>query len=60
MAIGQLADYARFAPLHVRRAVMLGERPRRYLERLLKSQAIAAVKRKANGFEDHVGGALTG
>jgi hypothetical protein len=59
MAIGQLADYARFAPARVRRAVLLNERPRPDLEKLLVEQGIAAVWKTASGFADNVGGDLT-
>ncbi len=58
MAIGQLADYARFAPVGVRRAVLLNERARPDLERLLESQGIAAVLRTENGFAANIGGQL--
>jgi hypothetical protein len=58
MAIGQLADYARFAPSGIRRAVLLNERPRPDLEQLLESQGIAAVWRTEDGFTDNVGGRL--
>lgn len=56
MAIGQLADYARFydAPAL---AVLLPERPRKDLEELLRSQDISVIWRAPNGeFEDNAEG----
>lgn len=59
MAIGQLADYVRFAPDGVRRAVLLRERPRPDLENLLRSQDVIAVWRSADGgFRDNSAGSL--
>ena len=58
MAIGELADYARFlVDLSPRLAVLLPERPYADLEHLLTSQKIAAVWKSALGnFEDNSGG----
>jgi hypothetical protein len=58
MAIGQLADYARFIPEVRRRAVLLGSRPDADLLALLDSQGIAAVWRAGDAFEDDAGGAF--
>lgn len=55
MAIGQLADYARFAP-GAKCAVLLTGPD---LEVLLQGQGIAAVWRTITGFEDNLGGSLT-
>jgi hypothetical protein len=58
MAIGQLADYRRFAPT-ARRAVLLIERPRPDLEALLRGQSIDAEWRSDGGFTDNANGELT-
>jgi hypothetical protein len=60
MAIGQLADYARFIkPSPRRRAVLLPERPSDDLEQLLKSQGIDMVWRSGRRYADNARGALT-
>jgi len=59
MAIGQLADYARFVPKRVRRAVLLEAKPHPDLLELLQSQGIAAIWRASGGFADNAGGAFT-
>ena len=52
MAIGQLADYARFVDAGVTRAVLLPQRPRPDLEELMRSQGIVAIW-KSRGFDDN-------
>jgi hypothetical protein len=56
MAMGQLADYYRFAPPGTRRAVLLPSRPRPDLETLLRSQDIASIWPSAHGFDDNASG----
>jgi hypothetical protein len=56
MAIGQLADYERYVPSVLGRAVLLDARPHRDLLALLKSQEIAAIWRQGDGFADNAGG----
>ena len=48
MAIGQIADYSRFLRTHTS-AVLLARRPRRDLEKLLKSQQINAIWQTDDG-----------
>jgi hypothetical protein len=60
MAIGQLADYARFVDATPRLGVLLPARPRGDLEELLRSQSIAAVWQENNqGFTDNSDGQFT-
>lgn len=59
MAIGQLADYRRFAPPGSRKAVLLDEKPTADLQDLLRGQGIAAIWRDGEGFVDDAGGAFT-
>jgi hypothetical protein len=59
MAIGQLADYRRFAPAGTQCAVLLPSRPRRDLEELLDSQGVQAVWRAEDGFADNASGQFT-
>lgn len=59
MAIGQLADYARFVSPVKRRAVLLEAKPTPDLLALLESQGIGAVWRLGEGFEDNAEGAFT-
>ncbi|MFI4989490.1 MAG: hypothetical protein ACHQHO_01060 [Solirubrobacterales bacterium] len=59
MAIGQLADYARFLPEARRLAVLLGSRPDADLLALLASSGIAAVWRSGASFKDNAGGEFT-
>jgi hypothetical protein len=59
MAIGQLADYGRFAPSDAARAVLLPERPRPDLEALLDGLGISAVWETSAGFEDNAAGRFT-
>jgi hypothetical protein len=49
MAIGQLADYARFVPT-ARKTVLLPSRPRPDLEELLRSEAIDVIWAAEGGF----------
>ena len=59
MAIGQLADYARFIrPAPKRRAVLVPERPPQDLEALLKAENIAVVWREGKKFADNADGEL--
>ena len=58
MAIGQLADYARFMSDDPRQAVLLPERPRRDLEDLLSDQGIALIWREEERWQDSLGGNL--
>jgi hypothetical protein len=53
MALGQLADYARFINPPPRCAVLLPERPRPDLEALLLSQGVYAVWQTGDGFADN-------
>lgn len=59
MAIGQLADYARFMTSSVSRAVLVDTRPHPDLLALLDSQGIAAIWRHGDGFTDSAGGKFT-
>ncbi len=59
MAIGQLADYARFMTSSVSRAVLVDTRPHPDLLALLDSQGIAAIWRHGDGFTDNAGGKFT-
>jgi hypothetical protein len=52
MAIGQLADYARFIDPRPSRAVLLDARPRTDLVELLESQEIDIVWREGDGFRE--------
>jgi len=56
MAIGQLADYRRFAADGARLAVLVPERPRKDLVRLLDSAQVCAVWPAAGVFDDSAGG----
>jgi hypothetical protein len=58
MAIGQLADYARFVDAKARRAVLLDARPHPDLLDLLSTQGIAAVWRESDDFADSAAGAF--
>jgi hypothetical protein len=60
MAIGQLADYARFVGGSPTQAVLVPEQPRADLVDLLTSQGIAVVWPTADGFVATVGGLLGG
>jgi hypothetical protein len=59
MAIGQLADYGRFAPSDVAPAVLLSERPRPDLEALLNGLGISAVWETPGGFQHNADGRFT-
>lgn len=59
MAIGQLADYARFVSPNARRAVLLEARPHPDLEKLLDSQGIAVIWAEREGFADNKNGEFT-
>jgi hypothetical protein len=59
MAVGQLADYARFITPPPARAVLLPDRPRSDLEALLLGLGIHAVWQEADGFADNAGSAFT-
>jgi hypothetical protein len=59
MAIGQLADYVRFAPTGVARAVLTEDRPRPDLEALLVGQGISSVWHVGSSFEDNADGRFT-
>jgi hypothetical protein len=60
MAIGQLADYARFIdPAPRRRAVLVPKRLSADLEALLRSEQIGLVWQTRSGFADNTGGTLT-
>ena len=59
MAIGQLADYARFHDEALSTAVLLDAKPHPDLLGLLASQGISAIWRHGNGFKDNAGGAFT-
>jgi hypothetical protein len=56
MAIGQLADYARYISPIEGRAVLLDAKPHRDLLALLESQKISAIWRSGDGFVDNAGG----
>jgi hypothetical protein len=55
-AIGQLADYGRFAEEGTASAVLLPDRPRPDLEELLRSQSLFAVWATGRSFEDNADG----
>src|SRR5207245_8149606 len=57
MAIGQLADYGRFAP-NAKRAILLPSRPRTDLEALGQSVGIAFTWPIGEGFESTAGDIL--
>lgn len=59
MAIGQLADYKRFADPNARPAILVPETPRPDLLALLESEGIAAIWPTESGFEDTDSGSLT-
>lgn len=59
MAVGQLADYARFLPDLKRRAVLLTAKPIPDLIELLSHEGIAAVWRSGGGFRDDAKGEFT-
>jgi hypothetical protein len=59
MAIGQLADYARFCEEGVHRAILLPLRPDPDLEALLSDQRIAVVWETPDGFKDNASGGYT-
>ncbi len=59
MAIGQLADYARFIRGTTRRAVLLDAKPHPDLVDLLSSQDIAIIWRAGEDFTDNAGGEFT-
>jgi hypothetical protein len=59
MALGQLADYARFIDPAPRRAVLLPERPRSDLEALLLSQGVHTLWQTDDGFADNAGAEFT-
>jgi hypothetical protein len=59
MAIGQLADYARFIKPPPDRAVLLPAKPSQDVIDLLNSQGISAVWREGPGFRDNAEGAFT-
>jgi hypothetical protein len=52
MAIGQLADYARFVSPEPQRAILLPEEPRLDLRALLESAGIRIIWRSPSGFVD--------
>ncbi|MGH2974686.1 MAG: hypothetical protein ACRDLL_07455 [Solirubrobacterales bacterium] len=56
MAIGQLADYARFCGDGIHKAVLLPTPPASDLAALLSDQGIHAVWETPDGFQDNVGG----
>lgn len=56
MAIGQLADYARFIDPSPQLAVLLEAKPDLDLEQLLSSQNIAVIWPRGDGFHDNAGG----
>lgn len=59
MAVGQLADYARFCGEPVHKGVLLPARPTPDLERLLSSQSIAVIWMAGDRFEDNRRGGFT-
>lgn len=59
MAIGQIADYRRFASEEATPAVLLPEQPRADLLSLLETAGIAAIWPLDGGFTDTADGALT-
>jgi hypothetical protein len=59
MAVGQLADYRRFADPDVKRAVLVPESPRPDLLALLEAEGVAAIWPVNDGFTDTDGGTFT-
>jgi hypothetical protein len=59
MAIGQLADYARFLDRDADRALLLEARPHPDRIDLLSTQGIKVIWREGSGFADNAGGAFT-
>jgi hypothetical protein len=59
MAIGQLADYARFIEPLPRRAILLDSRPPGDLSDLLSSQGVATIWPDGERFTDDAGGEFT-
>jgi hypothetical protein len=59
MAIGQLADYARFIKPVPQRAILLEAMPTSDIHRLLRSQGVATIWRDGTGFLDDAGGRFT-
>lgn len=59
MAIGQLADYARFIDPPIDRAILLPAKPSQDLIELLKAQGVDAIWREGPGFHDNAGGGFT-
>jgi hypothetical protein len=58
MAIGQLADYARFIEPPPDRAILLPAKPSQDVIDLLNSQGISTIWREGPGFRDNAGGAF--
>ena len=56
MAIGQLADYRRFAPAGAKLAVLTELRPHADLEELLETAGVACIWRNGADFEDNAKG----
>lgn len=56
MAVGQLADYARFIDPPPQLAVLLEARPAPDLEQLLSSQNIAVIWPRGDSFHDNAAG----
>lgn len=59
MALGQLADYRRFADPDAKRAVLVPESPRPDLLALLDAEGVAAIWPVNDGFTDTDGGTFT-
>jgi hypothetical protein len=59
MAIGQLADYARFIEPPLDRAILLPAKPSQDLVELLNRQGISAIWREGPGFQDNADGRFT-
>ncbi len=59
MAIGQLADYARFIDPPLDCAILLPAKPSRDLMELLSRQGVNAIWREGPRFRDNAGGAFT-
>lgn len=59
MALGQLADYRRFAGPDVKPAVLVPESPRPDLLALLEAEGVAAIWPVNDGFTDSDGGTFT-
>jgi hypothetical protein len=59
MALGQLADYRRFADPDVKPAVLVPEPPRPDLLALLDAEGVAAIWPVSDGFTDTGGGTFT-